>query len=60
MDGTYKNEVDSANLHSETIDDTNMSFVITYGEAPLDHTPVGGSAKLQGNVRIHPVVQDVQ
>ena len=60
MDGTYKNEADSANLHSETIEDTNMSFVITYGEAPLDHTPVGGSAKLQGNVRIHPVVQDVQ
>ena len=60
MDGTYKNEADSANLHSETIEDTNMSFDITYGAAPLDHTPVGGSAKLQGNVRIHPVVQDVQ
>ena len=60
MDGTYKNEADSVNLHSATIENTNMSFVITYGEGALDHTPVGGSAKLQGNVRIHPVVQDVQ
>ena len=60
MDGTYKNETDSTNRHSEAIENTNMSFVITYGEGALDHTPIGGSAKLQGNVRIHPVVVDAQ
>ncbi len=58
LDGTYKNETDSVNLHSASIENTNMSFTITYGEGAEDHTPKGGSAKLQGNVRIHPVVKD--
>ncbi|MBR3266920.1 MAG: hypothetical protein IKI55_02175, partial [Bacilli bacterium] len=58
LDGTYKNEADSVNLHSASIENTNMSFTITYGEGAEDHTPKGGSAKLQGNVRIHPVVKD--
>lgn len=58
LDGVYKNEIDSVNRHSDAMENTNMSFVITYGEGAEDHTPKGGSAKLQGNVRIHPVVKD--
>ena len=58
MDGTYKNETDSTNRHSDAIENTNMSFTITYGEGAEDHTPKGGQAKLQGNVRIHPVVRN--
>ena len=58
LDGTYKNETDSANQHAASIENTNMSFTITYGEGAEDHTPKGGQAKLQGNVRIHPVVRN--
>lgn len=57
LDGTYKNETDSVNTHAASIENTNMSFSITYGEGAEDHTPKGGQAKLQGNVRIHPVVR---
>ena len=58
LDGTYKNEADSVNQHAASIENTNMSFTITYGVGAEDHTPKGGEAKLQGNVRIHPVVRN--
>ena len=56
LKGEYKNEIDSANLHSDMIEGTEMSFSLTYGEGAEDHTPKGGSAKIQGNVRITPVI----
>ena len=57
LTGIYKNETNSANLHGETIENSEMSFQITYD---ANNVPVGGSAKLQGNVRIHPEVKTVQ
>jgi len=56
LKGEYKNEADSTNLHSDLIEGTEMSFSLTYGEGAEDHTPKGGSAKIQGNVRITPVI----
>ena len=56
LKGEYKNETDSVNLHSDMIEGTEMSFSLTYGEGAEDHTPKGGSAKIQGNVRITPVI----
>ena len=56
MEGVYRNETDSANLHSSSIEGREMSFVTTKGEGALSDTPVGGHADLHGNVRIHPVV----
>lgn len=58
LDGTYKNEADSVNQHAASIENTNMSFTITYGVGAEDHTPKGGEAKLQGNVRVHPVIRN--
>ena len=57
LTGVYKNETNSANLHSTAIENSEMSFQITYD---ANNVPVGGSAKLQGNVRIHPEIRTVQ
>jgi len=56
LEGKYLNKTNSTNKHDDKMDNTAMSFVINSDSTGV---PVGGKAKIQGNVDLYPIVSDI-